>query len=144
VLMVCSSVLLSSWTRAWLLYLGLLFLFVVMFSPGGVAGAMATLARRLRQPQAWREITRRPWRVFSFFSAAVGLLALVTLIEMVYHLQWGAVLGSQLLFLGVLLDVQQVAYWAAALLVLLAGGGLWAWSRRLHRRNPLLTREQRR
>src|SRR4029450_9831387 len=37
VLMVLALVLLSELTKAWLLYLGLVFLFMVMYAPGGVA-----------------------------------------------------------------------------------------------------------
>ncbi|MBZ4312805.1 branched-chain amino acid ABC transporter permease, partial [Mycobacterium tuberculosis] len=37
VLLVLASVLLSEITKAWLLYLGLIFLFMVMYAPGGIA-----------------------------------------------------------------------------------------------------------
>jgi len=37
VLMVLAFVLFSEFTKAWLLYLGLLFLFMVMYAPGGIA-----------------------------------------------------------------------------------------------------------
>ena len=37
VLMVLAFVLLSELTKAWLLYLGLVFLFMVMYAPGGIA-----------------------------------------------------------------------------------------------------------
>ena len=37
VLMVLALVLLSEFTKAWLLYLGLVFLFMVMYAPGGIA-----------------------------------------------------------------------------------------------------------
>jgi branched-chain amino acid transport system permease protein len=37
VLMVLASVLLSELTKAWLLYLGLIFLFMVIYAPGGIA-----------------------------------------------------------------------------------------------------------
>jgi len=37
VLLVLASVLLSEITKAWLLYLGLVFLFMVMYAPGGIA-----------------------------------------------------------------------------------------------------------
>ena len=37
VLMVLAFVLLSELTKAWLLYLGLIFLFMVMYAPGGIA-----------------------------------------------------------------------------------------------------------
>ena len=36
-LMVLAFVLLSELTKAWLLYLGLVFLFMVMYAPGGIA-----------------------------------------------------------------------------------------------------------
>jgi branched-chain amino acid transport system permease protein len=35
--MVLALVLLSEFTKAWLLYLGLVFLFMVMYAPGGIA-----------------------------------------------------------------------------------------------------------
>src|SRR5918993_3569364 len=37
ILMVLALVLLSEFTKAWLLYLGLIFLFMVMYAPGGIA-----------------------------------------------------------------------------------------------------------
>ena len=37
VLMVLAFVLFSEFTKAWLLYLGLIFLFMVMYAPGGIA-----------------------------------------------------------------------------------------------------------
>lgn len=128
VLMVCSSVLLSSWTRAWLLYLGLLFLLVVMFFPGGVVGALHGSMNRCRQPGAWAHLlhqVRRRW--VGLLGFGLGGSGLVVLIEMVYHLQWGAVVGSRLDFLGLSLDVQQAWHWVAALFALVVGGGLGWW-----------------
>jgi branched-chain amino acid transport system permease protein len=54
VLMVLAFVLLSEFTKAWLLYLGLIFLFMVMFAPGGIASLIMMNLRlaafgRLRQ-----------------------------------------------------------------------------------------------
>ena len=127
VLMVCSTVLLSSWTRAWLLYLGLLFLFVVMFFPGGVVGGL----RASRRPATWWSTPRWPWRVLGVLAGAVAVLGFAALVEMVYHLQWGSVVGSRLPFLGVVLDVQQPEYWWLAGLTLTLGGGLcWGLFRR--------------
>ena len=37
ILMVLATVLLSEFTKAWLLYLGLIFMFMVMYAPGGIA-----------------------------------------------------------------------------------------------------------
>ncbi|XVJ70091.1 MAG: branched-chain amino acid ABC transporter permease [Rhizobacter sp.] len=127
VLMVCSTVLLSSWTRAWLLYLGLLFLLVVIFFPGGVVGGL----RAVRRPATWWPTLQWPWRVLGVLAGAVAVLGFTALVEMVYHLQWGSVVGSRLPFLGVMLDVQQAAHWWLAGLALAAGGGMcWVLSRR--------------
>jgi branched-chain amino acid transport system permease protein len=134
VLMVCSTVLLSTWTRAWLLYLGLLFLLVVMFFPGGVVGAL----------QAWRRSSSRPSRAqwprltLAVLAAAVALLGFAALVEMVYHLQWGAVLGSRLVFLGMALDVQQATHWWLGLLMLVVGGSScgWLWHRWSRHKQP--------
>ncbi|MFP5406190.1 MAG: ABC transporter permease subunit, partial [Gammaproteobacteria bacterium] len=41
---------LSIWTSNWLLYFGLLFVGFILFSPGGLIGIRAQLARRLRPP----------------------------------------------------------------------------------------------
>jgi branched-chain amino acid transport system permease protein len=126
VLMVCSTVLLSSWTRAWLLYLGLLFLLVVMFVPGGVVGALNTW----RRPATWRPTSPSPRRALSVLGCAAAVLGFAALVEMVYHLQWDSMVGSRLMFLGLALDVQQAAHWWMAALALVAGGGLWWWASR--------------
>ncbi len=129
VLMVFSTVLLSSWTRAWLLYMGLLFLVVVMFFPGGVVGGL----QALRNFASWRCVAQQPWRCLAVLPAAVAIAGFVVLVEMVYHLQWGLVVGSPLVLAGVLLDVQQAAHWYLAVLALLAGsvGCGWLWRRPL-------------
>ncbi|PFH12123.1 branched-chain amino acid transport system permease protein [Collimonas sp. PA-H2] len=71
------SSLLSAYTRGWQLYLGLLFVLVVLFAPGGIAGVwMSSLA-------GWRRITMR------FLLRLAGALlmagAAVFLIEMLYR-----------------------------------------------------------
>ena len=135
VLMVCSTVLLSSWTRAWLLYLGVLFLVVVIRFPGGVVGALEVL----RRPSMWRPTAQWPRRVLSLSGCVLAMFAFTVLVEMVYHLQWGSVMGSRLLFLGLPLDVQLVVHWWLAVLLLLAGSVLWWWfSRRTPKGNKLV------
>ena len=48
VLLVCSTVLLSGLTKAWLLYLGLIFIVMVMYAPGGVASLLVNHGRMAR------------------------------------------------------------------------------------------------
>jgi branched-chain amino acid transport system permease protein len=48
------SALLSTYTRGWQLYLGLLFVIVVLFAPGGIAGVWMTAVTRWRRLSALR------------------------------------------------------------------------------------------
>ena len=127
VLMVLAFVLFSELTKAWLLYLGLIFLFMVMYAPGGVA-SLIMMNLRL----AMYGFLRRLWVSY----LALGLTALVVLvgagamIEMVYHLQLSASLGSELKFLGATLNSKGLNSWFGAVFVLLTGLGLFEVCRR--------------
>jgi branched-chain amino acid transport system ATP-binding protein len=88
--MVLASVLLSELTKAWLLYLGLVFLFMVMYAPGGVASLIMMNLRvaALRQAAAlW------PYLALAGCGAAWCWPGRGAMIEMVYHLQLNAALG---------------------------------------------------
>ncbi len=60
VLMVLATVLLSELTKAWLLYLGLVFLFMVMYAPGGVA-SLIMMNLRAGQVRAMLGAARRAY-----------------------------------------------------------------------------------
>jgi branched-chain amino acid transport system permease protein len=53
------------------------------------------------------------------------------MIEMIYHLQLGATLGSELKFLGVTLDTHSLDSWFGACFVLATGLGLFELARRV-------------
>ena len=118
VLMVLAFVLLSEITKAWLLYLGLIFLFMVMYAPGGVASLIMMNLR-----VASFGYLRRFVGVYIglTLSALVALAGAAAMIEMVYHLQLNAALGSQLAFLGVGLDAKSVSSWVGSTAVMLGG-----------------------
>ena len=127
VLMVLAFVLLSEFTQAWLLYLGLIFLFMVMFAPGGIASLIMMnlrmagfgLLRRFAMPYAGLLI-----------SALMALVGVAAMIEMVYHLQLNAAQGSELKFMGAALDAKSPGSWAATMGVALVGLGLFEVCRR--------------
>ena len=127
VLMVLAFVLLSEFTKAWLLYLGLIFLFMVMFAPGGVASLIMMNLR----VAAFGHL-RKLWVSY----VALALTALVVLvgaggmIEMVYHLQLNAALGSEMKFLGATLDAKGFNSWFGLALVMFTGLGLFELCRR--------------
>ena len=127
VLMVLAFVLFSEFTKAWLLYLGLIFLFMVMYAPGGVA-SLIMMNLRL----AMYGFLRRLWVSYLALgvTAVVTLLGAAAMIEMVYHLQLNSMLGSELGFLGVTLDSKGINSWFGAIFVMLTGLGLFEVCRR--------------
>ncbi|MEY2622744.1 MAG: transporter permease [Pseudomonadota bacterium] len=125
VLMVVAGVLMSEWTQAWLLYLGLLFVLMVMFVPGGLAGL---LLQHLRLRQAGQGGAMWAAYVRLLPVAALGLSGLAVWIEMVYHLKLNAAL-SPLLKMGPLqLDTGAVTTWAGVLAWTALGLAALAWA----------------
>jgi branched-chain amino acid transport system permease protein len=118
VLLVLASVLLSEVTKAWLLYLGLVFLFMVMFAPGGIASVVMMNLRVARFGKFGRLLGTYAGLLMASALAAAGAAAIV---EMIYHVQLNAALGSTLTFLGVGLDTASVASWLGAGALLAVG-----------------------
>ena len=127
VLMVLAFVLLSELTKAWLLYLGLLVLFMVMYAPGGIASLIMMNLRVAafgKLKQIWVSY------LGLFVTAFVALIGAGAMIEMVYHLQLNSALGDTLKFMGVTLNAKGVDSWFGAAFVMLTGLGLFEAARR--------------
>jgi branched-chain amino acid transport system permease protein len=127
ILMVLAFVLLSEFTKAWLLYLGLLFLFMVMYAPGGIASLIMMNLRvasfgKLRQ--IWVSY------VGLLITALVILIGAAAMVEMVYHLQLNSALGDTLTFMGVPLNAKSLDCWLGGVFVMLTGLGLFELARR--------------
>jgi branched-chain amino acid transport system permease protein len=117
-LLVFALVLLSELSKAWLLYVGLVFLFMVMFAPGGVA---SLIMMNLRVAKFGK--FRRFW---SLYAGLIGAGALVVagaaaIVEMIYHMQLNAALGPELAFAGLNLDTSAPASWAVSTALLVVG-----------------------
>jgi branched-chain amino acid transport system permease protein len=127
VLMVLAFVLLSEFTKAWLLYLGLVFMFMVMYAPGGVASLVMMNLR-----VASFGMLRRIWASYLGLlgTALVILVGAGAMIEMVYHLQLNAALGDELPFMGATLNAKGLNSWFGAAFVLVTGVGLFELARR--------------
>ena len=128
VLMVLCTVLFSAWTKAWLLYLGLGFVLVVVYAPGGLAGV---LEQQLRLARSGYLLRLLPWYGAMAACATVALWGVALAIEMLYHQQLHAASGSAFTFLGLALNTATPASWLTALGLLLAGGlpCLWVYPR---------------
>jgi len=127
ILMVLAFVLLSELTKAWLLYLGLLFLFMVMYAPGGIASLIMMNLRVAafgKLKQLWVSY------LGLFVTAFVALIGAGAMIEMVYHLQLNSALGDNLKFMGIVLNAKGVDSWFGSAFVMLTGLGLFEAIRR--------------
>lgn len=132
VLMVFALVMLSELTKAWLLYLGLVFLLMVMYAPGGVA----SLIMMNRRVHAFGKLGRLvPGYIGLLVGGLVILAGVAAMVEMLYHLQLNQALGPQMSFLGIALDASSVAAWAGAAIVAVVGAVLFEWVRRRFRRS---------
>ncbi len=127
ILMVLAFVLLSELTKAWLLYLGLVFLFMVMYAPGGIASLIMMNVRVAafgRLKPLWRDY------LALFVTGLIAFAGASAMIEMIYHLQLNVAMGPQLSFMGLQLNTTGVGSWAAAAAVMLVGLGLFELARR--------------
>lgn len=131
VLLVFASILLSELSKAWLLYLGLIFLFMVMYAPGGVASLIMMNVR----VAAYGKL-RSLWVSYlalagTAFAMVLGIAAIV---EMIYHIQLNSALGPVVTFLGARLNTQSPDTWAGAIFLLVTGIGLFEVVRRSYKR----------
>jgi branched-chain amino acid transport system permease protein len=127
VLMVIALVLLSELTKAWLLYLGLVFVFMVMYAPGGIASLIMMNLR----VAAFGKL-RRLWTAYLALggTAFVVLAGAGAMIEMVYHLQLNPALGPETTFMGAPLNAHGFDSWFGAVLVTVTGIAMFELTRR--------------
>lgn len=127
ILMVLAFVLFSEFTAAWLLYLGLIFLFMVMYAPGGIASLIMMNLRVAsfgKLGQVW---------VGYLGLAVTAMLTLIggaAMIEMTYHLQLSSGQTDEIRFLGIILDARGLNSWFGAAFVMLTSMGLFELTRR--------------
>ncbi|WP_109316087.1 branched-chain amino acid ABC transporter permease [Pseudovibrio ascidiaceicola] len=70
---------LSDYSEAWLLYLGLLFIGMILFAPGGLAGLLLSGTTALRQSLSGKGLVRAGAFAISALLSATGVIVLVEL-----------------------------------------------------------------
>ena len=111
------TVMLSEYTAAWQLYLGLFFIAVVRFAPGGLSSLLMLLLRVAKFGKF-----SRLWKPLLAVAipAVFGVLGLVFGIELLYHLTLESANGSVTRVFGMQFDTHTVTPWLAATVVMLA------------------------
>lgn len=127
VLFILFAVALSEYTAAWQFYLGIFFVLMVMYAPGGVTSILL-LNLRVAREGLFRAL-RMPY--LKLFAGSLVLLAgVVMLVEMAYGLTLSLGVGTMVRIFGIEFDAATPAPWIVAALLLLAGGWLFARVRR--------------
>ncbi|WP_298432251.1 branched-chain amino acid ABC transporter permease [Geobacter sp.] len=111
------QVVLGAYTKAWPLYMGVVFISTVLFAPQGLAGIV------MQHRQVWSAgLMRRlvPAYAKVFVPACALLLGTICLVESTYHLTTEAQAGTQMSLFRIPLDVATPAPWigAAALIAI--------------------------
>ena len=130
VLMVLATVVLSELTKAWLLYLGLAFMLMVMYAPAGVAGLILV---NLRLAAFGKLKPLLPGYLALLAAGAIAFTGASAMVEMLYHLQLNQALGPVMTFGGVSLDAKGAPAWAGAALLFVAGAAAFEIARRRFR-----------
>jgi branched-chain amino acid transport system permease protein len=111
------AVALSEYTKAWQLYLGVSFVLLVMFAPGGLSSLLLMNLRVLK----FRKFTRLRDPYVGVIVTALGMaLGTVMLIELTYHVTLDAGQGSVLSLFGLPMDTGLPGPWVFAASLLLA------------------------
>lgn len=111
---------LSDLTSAWMMYFGLLFIFVVMVAPGGLAGILSEGFKLMRSGQLKAQLP------LLSAIAAVGALCLagiIILVELAYRAGLDAALGYEITVLWLPMNAASALSWGLGIVLLL--GGIW-------------------
>jgi branched-chain amino acid transport system permease protein len=115
VLLVLALVVLSEWTKAWQLYVGVVFLLMVIYAPGGLSSLIMMNLRIAK----YGKLKPLLASYIALGGTLLGVIAgIAAVIEMVYQLKLGTGTGSLVQVLGVTLDVTKPATWVGVILLL--------------------------
>lgn len=121
------TVLLSEYTKAWQLYLGVFFIVIVMFAPGGIASVLMMNVRLMKYGKF-----KRVWPSLAAVSAAtlVACAGIALAIEMLYHLTLNAADGPEMKRFGFVIDTSAPSNWAIAAAVFAIGAVAFWFTRK--------------
>jgi branched-chain amino acid transport system permease protein len=124
VLMTALQISLSDYTGAWLLYVGLMFVVVVMYAPWGLGGLLL-----MHQPLLAARTLRRVVPAYSLAAVPALMLAVggVLLVETSHHLLVKAAEGPAMRVFWVAYQANAPAVWAV--IIVLLGVGAWGLRR---------------
>ncbi|MCD6732014.1 MAG: branched-chain amino acid ABC transporter permease [Burkholderiaceae bacterium] len=118
VIFIFFAVALSDYTSAWQFYLGVFFVLIVMYAPGGVASLIMMNLRVMRHGLFGRLVA--PYAALAL-AGALLLAGVIVVVEMSYQLTLNFASGSRLRVFGLHVDAAAWNGWLAALALIVAG-----------------------
>ncbi len=119
VIFVFFSVALSDYTKAWQFYLGLFFVLMVMYAPGGVASLVAHNMRVARHRLLGR---LGPAYAGILLAGGALLVVMVVVIELAYHRALESSSGTATKVFGVAFDSGSLVTWAGVAIAVVVTG----------------------
>jgi len=119
VIFVFFSVAMSDYTKAWQFYLGLFFVLMVMYAPGGVASLVAHNLRVARH-----RLLGRLGSAYAgiLLAGAVLLAVMIVVIELAYHRALESSSGTATTVFGIAFDSGSVVTWAGVVIAAAVAG----------------------
>lgn len=121
------QLMLSDATQIWPLYVGLLFIGMVMFAPGGVAGLLEMQTPLLAGRTLHHVL---PYYLLALVPGMAAVIGLSVLVETAHQFSIRAAYGPDLALYGIALDATSPLPWVIGLA--LAIGGTWLFVRAAH------------
>jgi branched-chain amino acid transport system permease protein len=127
IVFVLFAVALSEYTKAWQLYLGVFFVLLVMFAPGGLASLILMNLRVLKFGKFGR--LRDPY--FGVLAAALALaFGVVLLVELTYHATLNVGQGPDVRLFGFPFDTTRAGPWVFAVALTAGSAAAFEYYRR--------------
>ena len=118
---------LSGFTNAWQFYLGLFFVLMVMYAPGGIASLIMMQVQLIARKRLKRIA---PHYVAAGASSLLLLAALILSVEMTYQVSVDSADGTLMNLFGVKFDAAAALPWAVAIGLWIIGGALFNITRK--------------
>jgi branched-chain amino acid transport system permease protein len=112
------TVLLSDFTKAWQIYLGIFFIMIVMYAPGGIASILMLNVRAFKYGKLGRVL---PSMLVTSAAALVAAVGGIMMIEMLYHLTLESANGTVMKLFGAEVDTAAPTAWAIAIGLFVVG-----------------------
>ncbi|MCH8618575.1 branched-chain amino acid ABC transporter permease [Undibacterium sp. TS12] len=118
VLGVFLTVMLSDLTKAWQLYLGVFFILIVMYAPGGVA-SIIMMNLRVAKFGLFKRVWPAMWKLV--LAAAFTAAGVILAVEMLYQRTLEATQSTVIEMFSVAIDTASTGWWALTIAIITIG-----------------------